>query len=1465
MTLEELATQLTNEAMASGQITVDDQLLGRQDIDSLLSAQLGRPNILLNVPRQVISVQSDPSPYVAVTGTIPLDPADSFLNLEGYAATIVFKQYDQVTGFLMDITLSNDAPQAPAWTFPVSYPALSGTGAELLPATKQHFLFASDAFPSWPAAGLNYKAEVSLTGPYVFFVPVRSLLITDPSKTTLTMAGPITPQLDCLQLRAATQANSNTQDLTLFTATHFQLLFEIDTIGDPDNPGDIIPSASFGCSMDMVVPDSTLEGLKATALLSPTAARNIVQLVVAPVNDDLLSIGDLGRLMNGASWDSMFTGTFGTGLAACFDSFGMISWGAGLTITPVASFSNTVLTIGCDPSQRYVIVEDEIVLERLVMQWMVLDPTNNGPQSFSLDSILRLGDDILFRVQVGFGASALTVQGQLQGELPVNPADWCNALLLAFGYTDGLPSAIADFFGDGFVLTDIVVALVQTSANTDFNISIVGEVPLTTEPTSFEVNMDFVYTTEGWTVRFACTVAVGPATFYGSLVVSNAPGAASNDWQLQVGWENQANPLEFYEIAYGLGFELPPIPPTLDLSLVSASMQYDSGLKQLRITAASTNWGKAVLLAFAQPATPGTPATWVFTFTLAISKTVQTGLQPLINLSNLPLINMQLSNADTLGVDAKVLVTSAPISQTLAAVLNDSIPPGYPLFPVDGFKGTVGFALTLDFGGLILPISLGLEGSTDTSLISMGPQSTIGTPPANSTAPPVATPLPPTSDGTIWVNVQKSFGPVLIAQVGVRFENELLWFLVNADLRLAGLSMSMMGLRAGTPLDTFAPQFDIDGLGIDYKTAGFEFGGALLNMRPATDFLYAGTAVLHVGGVSASVTGSYGVVTGPSGKVTTMFLFGQVKGLSLGNPCFLVTAIAAGVGYNSRLRVPSVTEVGLFPFVTSLSSTATPSTPMAMLTTLMRGSGGRPAWVTAAPGQFWVAAGLSFSSFGFLAVNALAVVEFGDALEVALLGQATAQFPKTGTALSRIQLNLSASYRAAEGALLIAAILTDGSYVLSSAAKLTGGFAFGSWFKGAHAGDFVLTIGGYHPRFSVPAWYPQVPRVGLNWTIGSSVSLVGGAYLAMTPAAMMVGGSLALNYTSGNLRAWFTATFDALIKFVPLAFDLSVGVTVGASYTADTWLGTKTFKVELGANLAMWGPPTGGKVNVEWWVISFTINFGTARASNNAANRKATWDEFTQVLPPAPQCIAISADTGLLGSAPQTAAKAQWLVGGDGLSVGIASAVPLNAAAITLSTSAARTVATSSLVNILPMGLTGLQSKLQVTLTWQATPTAAWVNVGLDNWTCVATPRNVPKALWGVGAGNTLPTGVQLVPSQLVGLQLTAPAPLRGPATGVVPLANLMEAAAGAEMAFPINGSGSGIAPAPSTDATAVHTIITDLNDPTTIQTRQRNRTDLQGLGFVLDVSSATGTTVDYSIERYFDAEPLILLPTSHA
>ena len=145
------------------------------------------------------------------------------------------------------------------------------------------------------------------------------------------------------------------------------------------------------------------------------------------------------------------------------------------------------------------------------------------------------------------------------------------------------------------------------------------------------------------------------------------------------------------------------------------------------------------------------------------------------------------------------------------------------------------------------------------------------------------------------------------------------------------------------------------------------------------------------------------------------------------------------------------------------------------------------------------------------------------------------------------ELELKASFSPDTGLVAVEGQLTPQSFILSRDCHLIGGFAFYFWFSGPHQGEFVVTLGGYSPRFTPPAYYPQVPRLGLNWKVCQELTIKGELYFALTPKAVMAGGGMSAVWESGCIRAWFYVGADFLMVFTPLQYYLSAGVHLGAS------------------------------------------------------------------------------------------------------------------------------------------------------------------------------------------------------------------------------------------------------------------------------------------------------------------------------
>lgn len=907
---------------------------------------------------------------------------------------------------------------------------------------------------------------------------------------------------------------------------------------------------------------------------------------------------------------------------------------------------------------------------------------------------------------------------------------------------------------------DTTVKDIATSFNTkskDFAFGVTGDIPLGAD--TLEIRLGFAMTavTGGYRKDLTGTVDVAGNIFVIDFTTSPSDTAISANWSAKT----PADYLEFATIAgaFAPKADIPELPVGLSLSIKEIGLTYDFTLKSLTLTMASANYGNAVFVAYHDT----TANKWVFYFGVAIDKP--------LDLSNLPVLNHVLSRDEKIDVrDMQALIASSaldpsvPAQQAEIAAINAKIPASYPTLPEQGLPGQVALSAVFDFGTNTYPLSIGTPAAADAvTSPSTGRAGAAGGPNAGTVPAPQAA-----ADGTSWFNIQKSFGPVTFQKVGVRYQESVLWFVIDASMTAAGLDIGVQGLAVGSPLSSFDPHFHIDGLGIDYTSAAFNIGGAFVNFPPVAPVTreFGGMLMVQAEGFGATAMGGYAEFSGQ----TSMFVFASIDALIGGPPYFLVNGLCGGLGYNNYLRIPAQDEVFQFPFVAALSDPAVLGPEPTPLSVLQKVMGGSNPWVRASAGDFWLGLGIKFSTFEVINSTALLIGEFGNRFELALIGLSKGRFPMAGPEVyAYIELQLEAVFDPTDGFFSVSAVLSPNSYLLDTNCKLTGGTAFEVWYPpSGHAGDFVVTAGGYSPYFTVPDHYPKEPRIGFRWSIGDTVTLSGGLYFAITPAALMAGGQLGVTYQAGNLKAWFDAHADIIAWYNPFRFIADIGVTVGASYKADLLLCSKTFTVELGADLTLWGPPTGGAVTVHWYIISFTVEFGSK--SGGGALDNQDWGTFTQVLPPPGNVVSITAAAGMQAAAPladQTQARSAgqasvqpWLVHPDAFTFTADCKIPLSELYIG---DDAAPFASGSQLTIKPM-----QARVSSFTRLKVIDHTTQKNVLDATWTVEARSGDVPVALWGAGRNDTLPTGSGLVPDQLSGLRIKVPPAQLGPGTGAI-------------------------------------------------------------------------------------------------
>lgn len=493
---------------------------------------------------------------------------------------------------------------------------------------------------------------------------------------------------------------------------------------------------------------------------------------------------------------------------------------------------------------------------------------------------------------------------------------------------------------------------------------------------------------------------------------------------------------------------------------------------------------------------------------------------------------------------------------------------------------------------------------------------------------------------TLGIHVDKSIGPIHVERLTIGYSDGTVTLGIEGGFALDGLTLDFEGLQIDATFGNDTIGADLSGLALALQGDAFTIAGEFLIEKNAAydgGHAYSGGAILAAETLSIGAAGSWGTLNGEP----SLFVWGEFDEPLGGPPFCFVRGVSAAFGLNRSLTVPPVQDLATFPLVQAAMADAEHPNPLAGMAPVdvlqSLESVIQPAY-----GAKWAAAGLRFTSFGVVEGFALLVIQFGASIRFQLLGVGAASLPKGAeNPLAYVELPVEVTVDPVRGSVLALARLAPSSYVLDPDCRLQGGFAFGAWFEddaatGARAGDFVYTLGGYHPAFAAPAYYPSVPRLTAHWARGD-LTIDGTYYFALTSAALMAGGSLQAVWESGPLRAWFDADADFLIAWRPFAYDAEVGISIGASFTIDLLFTSVEMTIHVGVDIHFWGPPFQGEARVDLDIISFTVSFG---ANTDTSEKKPiSWDDFkTGFFPPstnaAPDARALAFRA--LGTTPTT-------------------------------------------------------------------------------------------------------------------------------------------------------------------------------------------------------------------------------------
>jgi hypothetical protein len=502
-----------------------------------------------------------------------------------------------------------------------------------------------------------------------------------------------------------------------------------------------------------------------------------------------------------------------------------------------------------------------------------------------------------------------------------------------------------------------------------------------------------------------------------------------------------------------------------------------------------------------------------------------------------------------------------------------------------------------------------------------------------------------------WFPINKQFGPVNVIEAGVRYSEDnsgkydnphRLSILLDAKAEISGFQAACDDLGVNIPiLRPFDFQdwgFELKKLGIKMDKEKLKIAGALAKQDelalfthdpinphglPSETILdtsaipqnskvlingqwedatwalpyveYQGLCSIVTPAFGISAVGAFARVPKPDGTgFVSCFIIAALDMPIGGPPFFFVNGLLGGLGLNRDLVLPSIDEVENHLLIDALGGF---SDPLAALGNI------KPQFPVKY-GSFWFALGLKFKTVEIMETRAVLFARFGDGFTIGLLGLSTMDLPKPSMRIAHIELAIMAYYDSGENVLWVQAQLTDDSYLFDESCRLTGGFALVTWFN---TGEFVISLGGYHPSFNVPDYYPVVPRLGFNWKPSNTLTVKGGVYFTLCSRAVMLGGRLDASFEKGKIRAAFVAGMDALVEFDPFFYSLDMYINLS--------IRVGKLKAGIGADLHIEGPKMNGLAELEVLFVKFKVKFGQHSSPPPQLNLKEFVHKHIRQLP----------------------------------------------------------------------------------------------------------------------------------------------------------------------------------------------------------------------------------------------------------
>ncbi|MEK6804324.1 MAG: DUF6603 domain-containing protein [Nitrospirota bacterium] len=242
---------------------------------------------------------------------------------------------------------------------------------------------------------------------------------------------------------------------------------------------------------------------------------------------------------------------------------------------------------------------------------------------------------------------------------------------------------------------------------------------------------------------------------------------------------------------------------------------------------------------------------------------------------------------------------------------------------------------------------------------------------------------------------------------------------------------------------------------------------------------------------------------------------------------------------------------------------------------------------------------LRWGSPTLLTLDLALLVELPSPVRVVVLGRLQVLLPNQTHPLIQIRMDALGVLDVSAETVALDATLYD-SRILQF--TLTGDMALrAGWGRQP---QFVLAIGGFHPRFAPPPGVPALKRLALSLADGDSLQLRCQAYLAVTSNTVQFGARVDLHAAGGGFSFDGMLGFDAIIQLAPLAFEVEVGAALALRYRGRLLVGV-SFKGRL-AGPTPW--QVEGKASIKILFFSVSVSFSRTFGSRTAPPLPAAVD-----------------------------------------------------------------------------------------------------------------------------------------------------------------------------------------------------------------------------------------------------------------